>query len=61
LGSSHATDNLSFITVFAEFKQVILAFFMALFAFSNCFLVIKLDTISKIRDFRVQTVKIDTQ
>jgi hypothetical protein len=45
LGSSYATDNLSFILICTQFKQVILAFFMSLFAFSNCFLVIKLDTI----------------
>lgn len=51
LGSSRDTESLSFIVIFTEFKQVILAFFMSLFAFSSCFLSLKLDTILKIRDF----------
>jgi hypothetical protein len=38
LGSSHSTENLSFIPVYAQVKQVILAFFMFLFAFSSCIL-----------------------
>ena len=51
LGNRHTTDNLYFMLVYTQLKQVILAFFMSLFVFSSCFLLIKLDTSSKIRGF----------